>query len=63
MGVLSVGDTTVEAALTKLSYLLGQPDLSIQQVKDVSTSLYYCIVIDTLCVLEYEEGFARGNDS
>ena len=61
MGVLSVGDTTVEAALTKLSYLLGQPDLSIQQVKDVSTSLYYCI--DTLCVLEYEEGFARGNDS
>lgn len=43
LGVVSGADMTVEAALTKLSYLLGRPDLDIDAVRDV------CSHIDTRC--------------
>ena len=35
LGVVSGADLTVEAALTKLSYLLGQPDLDVEAVRKV----------------------------
>ena len=41
LGVVSGADLTVEAALTKLSYLLGQPHLTVQQVRQVYTRTFY----------------------
>ena len=35
LGVVSGADLTVEAALTKLSYLLGRPDLDVEAVREV----------------------------
>lgn len=35
MGVVTGADLTIEAALTKLSYLLGCQDLTIDQIKKV----------------------------
>ena len=35
LGVVSGADLTVEAALTKLSYLLGQEELSVHKVRTV----------------------------
>ena len=35
LGVVSGADLTVEAALTKLSHLLGRQDLSVQDVREV----------------------------
>ena len=35
LGVVSGADLTVEAALTKLSYLLGRTDLSVDAVREV----------------------------
>ena len=37
LGVVSGADMTVEAALTKLSFLLGQTHLSVHDVRKVTT--------------------------
>ena len=40
LGVVSGADLTVEAALTKLSYLLGRPDFDVEAVREVGIYVY-----------------------
>ena len=41
LGVVSGADLTVEAALTKLSFLLGQTHLSVQDIREVCSCTLY----------------------
>lgn len=45
--MISGNDMTVEAALTKLSYVLGHDKLSIEEKKEVRFSFCYVTVIFT----------------
>ena len=45
--MISGNDMTVEAALTKLSYVLGHDELSIEEKKEVRFSFCYVTVIFT----------------
>ena len=75
LGVVSGADLTVEAALTKLSFLLGQTQLSVQDVRKVFNCLHsvschgmYTVPIEPFIELSvcwcsaYGEGLTRGSD-
>lgn len=55
---------TVEAALTKLSYLLGRPDLDVDAVREVcACDVEICVGCDVCPFPVYGKGLVWGDDS
>ena len=47
--MVSGADMTVEAALTKLLYLLGRPDLDIDAVREVCAHIHHKLLLNMGC--------------